>query len=549
MRKLFLLLLAGVLALPMFGQSNVLNAQMTEKGFQNPVIPGYYPDPSVCRVGDDFYLVTSSFQYFPGVPVFHSKDLIHWEQIGNVLDRPSQVDLSKGGASSGIFAPTIRYHEGKYYMITTNINMMFMGKAGNFIVTADNPAGPWSDPVFIEGVMGIDPSLYWENGKMFLVWSAMNHIGFVELDSQTYQMIGEPKNIWDGDGDSSPEGPHLYKKDGYYYLLIAEGGTEMGHKVNIARSNNIDGPYTSNPSNPILTQKRKDSVSSILQGTGHPDLIQAADGSWWMVYLGFRDTVGKQHHLLGRETCLAPVRWDENAWPVVNGKGWVDVDMSHVQTLPQVLLPQASNKVDFIGGKKLGFEWIYTNNPVQDNYSYANNQLLLKATSVKLDDPTRTPTFVARRQTDVNCVVTTSMTMKNAKAGDRVGLTVYMESRGHYDVALIGAPDGSQQIELSYRLGELKHVAKTVKLNSKSAVQFRIDVTNSHYAFSYSTDGKKFLPLAKMDSFFLSTETMGGFTGILFGWFAEGEAGTKAVAAIDWMDYQPGSEYKSKSAY
>ncbi|MCR4764589.1 MAG: glycoside hydrolase family 43 protein [Bacteroidaceae bacterium] len=549
MRKLFLFLLAGFLALPIFGQSNVLNDQRTEKGFQNPVIPGYYPDPSVCRVGDDFYLVTSSFQYFPGVPVFHSKDLIHWEQIGNVLDRPSQVDLSKGGASSGIFAPTIRFHEGKYYMITTNINLMFTNKAGNFIVTADNPAGPWSDPVFIEGVMGIDPSLYWENGKMFLVWSAMNHIGFVELDSQTYQMIGEPKNIWDGDGDSSPEGPHLYKKDGYYYLLIAEGGTEMGHKVNIARSSNIDGPYTSNPANPILTQKRRDSASSILQGTGHPDLIQAADGSWWMVYLGFRDTVGKQHHLLGRETCLAPVRWDENAWPVVNGKGWVDVDMSHVQTLPQVLLPQASNKVDFKDGKKLGFEWIYTNNPVLDNYSYANNQLLLKATSVKLDDPTRTPTFVARRQTDVNCVVTTSMSMKNAKAGDRVGLTVYMESRGHYDVALIGAPDGSQQIELSYRLGEIKHVAKTVKLNSKSAVQFRIDVTNSHYAFSYSTDGKEFLPLAKMDSFFLSTETMGGFTGILFGWFAEGEAGTRAVAAIDWMDYQPGSEYKSQSAF
>lgn len=186
MKKVFLSLLAFALAMPLFSQSNVFNAQITEKGFQNPVIPGYYPDPSVCRVGDDFYLVCSSFQYFPGVPIFHSKDLIHWEQIGNVLDRPSQVDLSKGGASSGIFAPTIRYYEGKFYMITTNINQMFSGKAGNFIVTADNPAGPWSDPVFIPGVMGIDPSLYWENGKMYICWSAMNNIALAELDPQTF---------------------------------------------------------------------------------------------------------------------------------------------------------------------------------------------------------------------------------------------------------------------------------------------------------------------------------------------------------------------------
>ena len=171
-------------------QDNVQNAKITAQGFQNPVIPDYYPDPSVCRVGDDFYMVNSTFLFFPGVPVFHSKDLIHWEQIGNVLDRASQVDLSRGGASNGIFAPTIRYNEGKYYMITTNINLLYQGKSGNFIVTADIPAGPWSEPVFIDGVNGIDPSLYWENGKMYLCWSAMNHIALVELDPQTFQFVG-----------------------------------------------------------------------------------------------------------------------------------------------------------------------------------------------------------------------------------------------------------------------------------------------------------------------------------------------------------------------
>ena len=527
---------------------NSLNTQISERGFANPVIPGYYPDPSVCCVGDDFYLVNSTFQFFPGVPVWHSKDLIHWEQIGNVLSRASQVDLSKGGASSGIFAPTIRYNDGKFYMITTNINMLFGGKAGNFIVTAEKPAGPWSDPIFIPGIDGIDPSLFWEDEKMYVCWSAMDHIGLVELDPVTFQKKGEPRNIWDGDGDSSPEGPHIYKKDGFYYLMIAEGGTEMGHKVNIARSKNIDGPYTSCPMNPILTQKRKESASSLIQGAGHPDLVQAPDGSWWMVYLAFRNSAGKQLHTLGRETCLAPVRWDEGAWPVVNAKGYVDVHMN-CPTLPQVLMNQPAAKTEFSKGKQLGFEWIYINNPITSNYVYAKNQLQLKATGVSIDHPTQTPTFVAKRQSDINCTVTTQLSLTDAQLGDRAGLTVYMDPKGHYDIALKANADGTQQIELSYRLGQMKHIEKSVKLNAKKPVQLRVECTNALYRFSYSTDGKSFLPLSEMDTYFLATETLGGFTGVLFGLFAEGDTNTKASCNVDWFDYQPGKEYVEKSMF
>lgn len=550
MRKITLLifLINFFLSANLIQAQNVLNNGAAEKGFHNPVIPGYYPDPSVCAVGDDFYLVNSTFQYFPGVPVWHSKDLIHWEQIGNVLDRASQVDLSAGGASSGIFAPTIRYNEGKFYMITTNINLMFSGKSGNFIVTADKPEGPWSEPVFVDGVMGIDPSLYWEDGRMYVCWSAMNNISLAELDPVTFQMIGKPRNIWEGDGDSSPEGPHIYKKDGFYYLLIAEGGTEMGHKVNIARSRAIDGPYTSNPSNPILTQKRRESAGSLIQGAGHPDLVQASDGSWWIVFLAFRTSAGKQLHTLGRETCLAPVRWDTNAWPVVNGNGMVDVTMN-VPTLPQVVMKQPASRTSFKNGNKLGFEWIYINNPIETNYIYAKNQLQLKATSVPLDDPRKTPTFVAKRQTDINCVVTTQLSLDNAKEGDRAGLTVYMDPKGHYDIALIPAADGNYYVELSYRLGAMKHIEKSVKLPNKKAVQFRVEATNALYSFSYSTDGKIFEKLGSMDTYFLATETLGGFTGMVFGMFAEGEEGTKATAHVDWFDYQPGEEYKTSSRF
>jgi alpha-N-arabinofuranosidase len=433
-------------------------------------------------------------------------------------------------------------------MITTNINMLFTGNPGNFIVTADKPEGPWSEPTFIEGVNGIDPSLYWEDGRMYVCWSAMNNISLAELDPVSFKMIGQPRNIWDGDGDSSPEGPHIYKKDGYYYLLIAEGGTEMGHKVNIARSRNIDGPYTSNPSNPILTQKRRESASSLLQGAGHPDLVQASDGSWWMVYLAFRTSAGKQLHTLGRETCLAPVRWDTNAWPVVNGNGMVDVTMN-VPTLPQVTMSQPASRTTFKNGQKLGFEWIYINNPIESNYSYSKNQLQLKASSTPLDDPNKTPTFVAKRQTDINCVVTTKLALADAKGGDRAGLTVYMDPKGHYDVALVSEADGSCYVELSYRLGAMKHVEKRVKLNTKKAVQLRVEATNALYSFSYSTDGKTFEKLGSMDTYFLATETLGGFTGVVFGLFAEGREGTKASCNVDWFDYQPGEEYKVSSRF
>ena len=233
-------------------------------GYQNPVIPGFYPDPSVCRAGDDFYLVNSSFEYFPGVPVFHSKDLIHWEQIGHCLTRDSQLPLQKCRASGGIYAPTIRYQDGLFYMITTNIT-----GGGNFVVTATDPAGNWSDPVRIEPT-GIDPDLFFENGKVY-VCSTDGKMGIQmsQIDIKTGKRIGEKRHIWRGTGGRNAEGPHLYKKDGLYYLMISEGGTEYGHKITIARSKELTGPYMSNPSNPILTHADELGQGSPIQGTGH----------------------------------------------------------------------------------------------------------------------------------------------------------------------------------------------------------------------------------------------------------------------------------------
>lgn len=257
------------------------NAGNESSGYTNPVIPGFYPDPSVCAVGDDFYLVNSSFEYFPGVPVFHSKDLINWTQIGYCLTRKSQLFLDKCVPSGGIFAPTIRYNNGMFYMITTDVSK------GNFIVHTQDPAGEWSEPVWLKQ-RGIDPSLYFEGDKCYLTSNPDNTIYVSEINPLTGEQLTESRAIWGGTGGRYPEAPHIYKKDGWYYLLISEGGTEYGHKVTIARSRNIDGPYTSNPANPILTHMNVNAQQNPIQGTGHADLVQAKDGSWWMVFLAFR---------------------------------------------------------------------------------------------------------------------------------------------------------------------------------------------------------------------------------------------------------------------
>jgi hypothetical protein len=283
-----------------------------------PVIAGMHPDPSVCRAGDDYYLVCSSFEYFPGVPIFHSRDLRDWEQIGNVLTRSTQLDPAGIIASSGICAPTVRHHDGRFWMATTNVHR-FMD--GQLIVHADNPQGPWSDPVYVTGTFGIDPDLAWDDaGHCYLTYSGVAMGGSpggivqVLIDPQTGKMLGEPYEIWHGTGGAHPEGPHLYQVDGVWYLMIAEGGTERGHTVTIARGPAPQGPFEPCPHNPILTHR---STAHPVQNTGHADLVEAADGSWWAVHLGVRPrgyTPG--FHVNGRETFLAAVTW-QDGWPVI----------------------------------------------------------------------------------------------------------------------------------------------------------------------------------------------------------------------------------------
>ena len=240
-------------------------------GYSNPIIPGFHPDPSVCRVGDEYFLVTSTFTYFPGVPIFRSRNLVDWTQIGNVLDRTSQLDLSGTHAwsSFGVFAPTIRHHNDRFWMITT-----VFGTAGlsNILVSTDDPAGPWSDPVTIP-VIGIDPDIAWDDADRCWVHYSMGPIHRVRIDDRTGDVLDAAQVTWSGTGLQYPEAPHLFQYDGTWYLLIAEGGTQRGHAVSIARGPTPTGPWEGCPSNPILSHRSTDRP---IQNTGHADLVMRA---------------------------------------------------------------------------------------------------------------------------------------------------------------------------------------------------------------------------------------------------------------------------------
>ena len=521
----------------------------SNQGFRNPVLPGFHADPSVCRAGDDFYLVNSTFQYFPGVPVFHSKDLIHWEQIGNCLTRPSQLDLTGlykqgnpelGWTNAGVYATTIRENKGRFYMVTT----VFPSRR-HFYVWTDNPAGEWSEPIVIDFAIGsCDPTLYFEGDKCYFLWKE-GDIKICEIDVETGKKIGEIHHLGTGLGGRYPEGPHIYKKDGYYYLMLAEGGTEQGHHVNILRSRNLFGPYEPNRANPILSHFNMEMQGSEIQGLGHADLVQAPDATWWMICLGYR-TSGYLLHVMGRETMLAPVRWDENAWPVVNGNGTLTTDM-RCTTLSQVPMPLDPVREEFNYVKRdvpaasyssigLPWGWHSIGNPDYSHYSLTERKgwLRLKPTTTTLDKAT-SPTFVARRQTEKVFTVTTLVDASHIGEGMQAGITAYAAPLNHYDV-IVEKRGGKLYAKGNIRIGELAHCDKEVSLNSNK-VYLRITSDAAYYYMQVSDDGKRFQTLAKMNFRYVSTEVIGGFTGVMLGVFAQCTSLDNIYADFDWFEY------------
>ena len=509
---------------------------------KNPILSGFYPDPSICRVGRDYYLVNSTFCYFPAVPIFHSYDLVHWEQIGNVLDRNSQVDLSDCEHSGGIFAPTIRWHDGTFYMITTN-----MTHGGTFIVTAQDPKGPWSEPHFITGAGSMDPSLFFDSdGKAYCIATRPNSDGvryfgdweiwICEIDLQTMKLMGKDTIVWRGALRDAvwPEGPHLYKHGEYYYLMSAEGGTDFLHAVVIARSSSITGTYEGNPANPILTHRHLGRNNTIVN-VGHGDLVDTPDGKWFMVILGSRPCEGYTN--MGRETFLTPIEW-QGDWPVANpGHGKVE-ETQAINMDDHPLLPQPH--CDHFEGPKLNKQWVFLRNPTDNLYSLSERKehlrLYLKPQTLSdLDNPA----FLGVRQRHQNYLVETKMEFTPRLDGETSGLAVIQSN--HYYVRFEKAlQNGELVVRIVQTIQDEERIIAQ-KPCSGDVLYLKIVEQRRMIRFYYgeSSDTSQLL-YDNMDASMLSTEIAGGFVGCCIGLFAT-SSGKKSdhYSDFQWFEYGP----------
>jgi xylan 1,4-beta-xylosidase len=511
-------------------------SQMQAKTFQNPVISGCFPDPSICRVGDDYYTVHSSFEYFPGVPVLHSKDLVHWQLIGYCLTRKSQLPLDKVRASGGIYAPTIRYHDGIFYMVTTNVD-----GGGNFYVTAKNPAGPWSEPVWMNDGGGMDPSLFFDDdGKVYYTRHEGQSDGYIAqavIDVNTGKIEGPLKKIWGGTGGVWVEGPHLYKINGKYYLMASEGGTSYEHMVTVARSDSPWGPFESDPNNPILTHRY--TPNHPIQVVGHADLVETPDG-WWLVCLGVRPQGGRYHHI-GRETFLAPVAFNKDGWPVVNRNGKIELTMT-APKLQEHIWPKLATR-DYFDNNTLALQWNYLRNPYEENYSLTARPdfLRLYGSAINMSDKD-SPAFVGLRQTDFNCVATTELIFEPNSENEEAGLVARGNDKNHYDIA-VTEKNGKRQVILRKVLkGQIIEPVKYTDV-PPGPVILSIKATPLSYEFFYEPKNEKPISLGTARTSDLSVEAIGFadgmcFTGVYFGMYATGN-GQKCTkpADFDWFEY------------
>ncbi|QOS80636.1 glycoside hydrolase family 43 protein [Paenibacillus sp. JNUCC31] len=480
--------------------------------FNNPVIKGFYPDPSICKVEDTYYLVCSSFQYFPGVPLFESKDLLNWTQIGHCLTRKSQIQLETVSSSGGVFAPTIRYNNGRFYMTTTNDTTR-----QNFYIWTDDIHGEWSEPIIVNQG-GIDPDLYFEDGKAFFMSNGTDDEGIggiiqCEIDIETGDKKTPSRSIWQGSGGRYLESPHLYKMNGYYYLMASEGGTEYGHMVTYARGDSPSGPFEPYAKNPVLTNRNLGGYE--LQGVGHGDLVQDQEGNWWIFHLGFRQ-IGQwlTYHHLGREVFLTPVTFDEEGWFTAGHKGTTLMSFE-TDRISDTVIQQEKKSYTF-ENTDWNLDWCYLRHPHTENYLLEQGKIKLKGTEVTLDVPA-SPTFIGLRQKDFDATISVDVSLTNGEAG----ITIYMDEQHHYDLAIRKEQSGYKVIE-RLNIGDIKSVENEVERGNEHHATLVIRSSHERYSFFIQADGKDIL-LGTAQTRYLSSEVAGGFTGVLIGLYAIGE--------------------------
>ena len=510
--------------------------------FRNPVLAGFHPDPSICRVGDDYYIVNSSFAYFPGLPLYHSRDLVNWRQVGNAVDRPSQLNYDRLGVSRGIFAPSLSHHGDRFYLICT-----FVDAGGNFLMTARDPAGPWSDPVWL-GFDGIDPSLFFDDdGRSWIVnngpppddkplYAGHRAIWMQEFDPVAMKLIG-PREIKVNGGaalERHPvwiEGPHLFKKDGWYYLLCAEGGTAEDHSEVVFRSRSVRGPYVPGPANPVLTQRdlspdRPNPVTC----AGHADLVETPTGDWWAVFLGCRPYEDGLYNT-GRETFMLPVAW-KDGWPVILPAGKA---VPYAVPAPAPLLAPAGNAEPLNGN----FSWIER----FDEAALAPSWLMLRRPHeewfglVKGDEPALVltprrdtlwgagnPSFLGVRLQHADFDVTAEL-YPSVQKGVSAGLVAFQNETHHFYLGV--GPAGPEPLSVFVERLNGKAPETLVRRTLPEALKVQLRMSGDGRFMKFQCRDPKDLNedgsprwttlLSHADGTLLSTRQAGGFVGSIVG--------------------------------
>lgn len=515
--------------------------------FRNPVLSGSHPDPSICRVGADYYLVTSTFEYFPGLPVHHSQDLVHWRLIGHVLDRADQLDLDGVRASGGLYAPTIRHHDGIFSVVCTLVDGT--GANGNFIVTATDPAGRWSDPVWLPEAVGFDPSLFFDTDgtAWYCATKQLDDMGHTavwvqQFDTDKLALTGEQTVVWQGalHGARWSEAPHIHRVGDAYYLLTAEGGTSIEHAVVVARSTQVTGPYVGCERNPVLTARHLGADAPVV-ATGHADLVETQNGDWWAVLLGVRDG---ERGLLGRETFLAPVSW-EHGWPVFcPGDGHVRL-AERRPTLDDARWPTPP-RCDSFDDAELAPDWMFVRTPRESWWSLTDRPgwLRLRSRPVALTDLAN-PSFVCRRVRARDFTAYTALEFAPTSDDETAG------------VALLHSPDFQLRLEISgchqrtarvvRRAGGVDETAGALPIND-GLVRLGVEVHGPDLEFRLN-DGGAWRVVARCDASHLSYRVAGGFFGVVIGMFASSNGNPSSGSAdFDWFELSSQCSHCSRDA-
>lgn len=532
-----------------------------QKKIENPILTGFNPDPSILRVEDDYYVATSTFFWFPGVQIHHSKDLKNWELLTHPLTRRSQLNMDGARTSEGVWAPCLSYSDDIFWLIYTNVKSWEgAGKFGtnndthNYLVTADNIEGPWSEPIYMNS-SGFDPSLFHdEDGRKWflnMLWDyrkgkeRFSGVMLQEYSVEEKRLIGEPKNVWKGSGDFGTEAPHLYKHGEYYYLMVAEGGTEWWHKVIVSRSKNIEGPYETDPQGPCITSQHN--PENYLQKAGHGSLVITQEGEPYVTHLVGRpinvDEDPKRRCTLGRETAIQKMTWTKDGWlRMADGSNLAKQFVDTPKGLKTHKFKKEKIKDEF-NSDKLSINFNSPRLPITDKWATLTEnkgKLTIKGRESLISH--HDLSLIARRVKHFKSQTTTAVDFEPTNFQELAGLVAYYDEFCHYALTITSDEEKGKILRISENnKGKYdEFLDDVVAIPTDITIHLRASIDYDKLQYSYSLDGKKFINIGPiLDATILSDDYNGlHFTGAFIGMFVGDYRMQSKKAEFDYFEYK-----------